>query len=108
MKNVGSSKGGPARVLRLILWIQLGLGAVLFSSDIARVLPQIAWPSTAPQLTEPLHPGDQTRRFDPTRLPTRDSLPETRPLPFTGDMPSRLLIESIDWNGRPTLTLTFA
>jgi len=42
---------GPGRLLRWVLWIQLGFAGVLFSSDLARVLPQIALPSTAPGLT---------------------------------------------------------
>lgn len=97
---------GPSKLLRWVLWIQLGFAAVLFSSDLARVLPQIAWPSTAPRLTEPLRPGDQTRRFDPAQLPVREASPNTSPLPNTADMPSRLLFESVIWDGRETLTMT--
>lgn len=99
---------GPFRLLRWVLWLQLGFALVLFSSDIARVLPQVAWPSSAPQLTEPLRPGDQTRRFDPARLPQREATPNQRPLPYTGDMPMRLQFESVMWEGRPTLSLTGA
>lgn len=97
---------GPGRLLRWVLWIQLGFAGVLFSSDLARVLPQIALPSTAPGLTEPLRPGDQTRRFAPADLPAREAAPNTRPLPSTADMPSRLLFEAVTWDGRETLTIT--
>jgi hypothetical protein len=80
--------------------------AILLGSDIARILPQIAFPSTAPQLTQPVGPGDQTRRFDPARLPQREADPNSRPLPSTGDMPSRLLFEATTWNDAPALTMT--
>lgn len=97
-----------ARMIKWVLWIQLGFAAVLFSGDLARVLPQIAWPSTAPGLNTPFAPGDQTRRFDPAQLPTREASPNSRPLPNTGDMPSRLLFEVTTWEDLPALTITGA
>ncbi len=106
MTEAATPTRGPFRLLKWVLWVQLGFAVVLFSSDIARVLPQMAFPSTAPNITEPLRPGDQTRRFDPARLPQREAQPSTRPLPSTTDMPSRLLFESVMWDGRPTLTMT--
>ena len=99
---------GPGTLLKLVLWVQLGFAVVLFSSDLARVLPQLANPSNAPELMEPLRPGDQTRRFDPAQLPTREASPNSRPLPNTGDMPSRLLFEAVTWEGRDVVTMTGA
>ncbi len=97
---------GTAQILLWVLGLQLMFAVILLGSDILRILPQIAFPSTAPQLTQPVGPGDQTRRFDPDRLPQRDAAPDSRPLPSTGDMPSRLLFEAATWNGAPALTMT--
>jgi hypothetical protein len=97
---------GTGTLLKLVLWVQLGFAVLLFGSDMLRVLPQIVTPSNAPQLTEPLRPGDQTRRFDPAQVPTREASPNSRPLPNTGDMPSRLLFETVQWDGREALTIT--
>lgn len=95
------------RILRWVLWLQVGFALILFSSDFARILPQLAWPSRAPQLTDPVAPGDQTRRFRPDRIAPRPDGPGTdRPVPASTEMPSRLLFEAADWNGAPSLTLT--
>ena len=95
------------RILRWVLWLQVGFALILFSSDLARILPQLAWPSRAPQLTDPVAPGDQTRRFRPDRIAPRPAGPGTnRPVPASTEMPSRLLFEAADWNGAPSLTLT--
>ncbi|MEJ6398610.1 hypothetical protein [Yoonia sp. 208BN28-4] len=97
-----------ARMLKAVLLVQFGFAAVLFGGDMARVLPQLASPSNAPALTEPLRPGDQTRRYDPARVPTREASPNSRPLPATGDMPSRLLFEATNWDGQRALVVTGA
>ena len=97
---------GPGTLLKMVLWVQLGFAVMLFGSDLARVLPQLALPSDAPGITEPLRPGDQTRRFNPAQLPTREASPNSRPLPNTGDMPSRLLFETATWEGRDVMTMT--
>jgi hypothetical protein len=76
--------------IRGILWLQVALALLLIGGDAARVLPRIAWPTTAPPASEPVRPGDQTRRYAPRELPER------RPgLPFTvpDSMPSRLGFE---------------
>ncbi len=94
---------------RAMLWIvalQIGFALFLFSGDIARVLPRLIAPSKAPSLSEPVAPGDQTRRYAPRDLPVRPSQPGSRPLPASGDMPSRLLFEDADWQGAPALMLT--
>ena len=106
MNEAVTSSRGPGTLLKLVLWVQLAFAVFLFGSDLARVIPQFAMPSDAPQLTEPLRPGDQTRRFDPARLPSRDVSPNSRPLPNTGDMPSRLLFEAVKWEDRDAITMT--
>ena len=94
-------------ILRWVLWLQVGFALVLFSSDLARILPQLAWPSRAPQLTDPVAPGDQTRRYRPAEVAPRPASPGTRrPVPASTEMPSRLLLEAADWDGAPSLTLT--
>ena len=75
----------PARGIKLILIAQLAIAGVLFGSDILRVLPSIGFSPTAPRLTQPVLPGDQTRRYDLKEVPGNPGAPET------GDMPSRLL-----------------
>ena len=108
MTDTARPTRSPGTLLKLVLWVQLGFAVVLFGSDLLRVLPQLAFPSNAPNLTEPLRPGDQTRRFNPAQLPTRQAAPNSRPLPNTGDMPSRLLFEQATWEGRQVITMTGA
>ncbi|MCU0911145.1 MAG: hypothetical protein MUE98_07320 [Rhodobacteraceae bacterium] len=87
--------GGPRTARRLttrgavhgILWVQVVLALLLVSGDALRVLPGLLSPSAAPPVSDPVSPGDQTRRFRP------GDLPERRPgLPFAvpDAMPSRL------------------
>ncbi|SEW17328.1 Clp protease [Cognatiyoonia koreensis] len=94
------------RILRWVFGLQLVFAAVLLSGDLIRVLPQIAFPSSAPELTQPLGPGDQTRRYDPSDITPRQARPGSRPIPVTEDMPSRLLFEYVSWNNEPTVTIT--
>ncbi|EAR51597.1 hypothetical protein OG2516_01721 [Oceanicola granulosus HTCC2516] len=107
--QAAAAKDEPKRetrsTIRMILWIQLGLAGVLLGSDLVRILPELAFPSDAPALTEPLRPGDQTRRYRPAELAPREAPPGSRPMPASEDMPSRLLFESTRWEGRPTLTV---
>ncbi len=95
-----------ARMLKAVLFVQFGFAAVLFGGDLIRVLPQLFNPSNAPALTDPFRPGDQTRRYDPARVPTREASPGSRPLPSNGDMPSRLLFEETTWQDQRALLLT--
>lgn len=98
-----------SEVRRWLLWIlgvQVFFALFLFGSDLARVLPQVAWPSRAPDLSDPARPGDQTRRFRPGEIAPREARPGTRPMPATVDMPTRLSFEIADWDGAPALTLT--
>ncbi len=99
---------GIRSTIRWILWLQVGLAAILFSADLARVLPQIAWGSDAPALTTPAAPGDQTRRYRPAEIAPREAPPGSRPLPVPADMPSRLLFEPTTWQDAPALVLTGA
>ncbi len=87
-----------ARGIRLILAVQIAIAAILFAGDIARVLPQAALRPDAPGLTQPVLPGDQTRRYDRRHVPAGPAAPGT------ADMPSRLLFELEG----DTLTLTGA
>ena len=75
-----------ARGIKMILIAQLAIAGVLFSADILRVLPSLGLSTTtAPRLTQPVLPGDQTRRYDLREVPSNPQTPDT------GDMPSRLL-----------------
>ena len=96
----------PGQTLRWVLALQIGFAVVLLGTDLARTLPRLAFPSDAPDLTAPLGPGDQTRRYDPADLPPRPARPGSRPIPSSEDMPSRLLFEAVEWEGAPVLTLT--
>lgn len=94
------------KVLRWVLAAQIAFAAILLGSDLSRILPTLFSPSDAPALTNPIGPGDQTRRYAPARLPMRAPQPGTRPIPSTTDMPSRLEMNVTNWNGNPVLTLT--
>ncbi len=78
-----------AGAIKAILGIQIGIAAILFGRDIATVLPRLSLSAPAPQLTKPVAPGDQRRRYDPRRVPAAPG----QPLPDSADMPARLLFE---------------
>lgn len=86
--------------LRLILWLQLVIAGVLVALDIGPALPQLLAPTRAPELTQPVAPGDQVRRFDDR--PSRDALPFDIP----SDMPSRLTFETRDIDGVRAMLVT--
>ncbi len=94
------------RTLRWIFAAQIAFAAVLIGADLTRVLPSLLSPSDAPNLTQPIGPGDQTRRYAPADLGPRTATPGTRPIPSTTDMPSRLDFAAAEWNGEPVITLT--
>lgn len=78
-----------ARTLSAVLVFQLGIGAFLVISDITTggiSLPGLNNPD-APRLSEPVRPGDQTRRFNPGR-----DRPAVRPARDPGDLPERLTL----------------
>lgn len=95
----------PARWLRWILGAQVALGFGVFALDGARVLTLPGTGSDAPDLTQPVSPGDQTRRFSPRRLPPGIG-PMDPPARRGGDMPGRLRIEAATIDDRPALVLT--
>nr|WP_309503481.1 hypothetical protein [uncultured Roseovarius sp.] len=80
------------RVLLAVLGLQLGMAVFLAGWDVINALPQMAWPSHQPQLTTPVTPGDQQRRYTPRDMPLPDTRPGTpeRPYRNTADMPQRL------------------
>lgn len=85
-------KWDTRRVLYAVLALQLGMAAFLAGGDVWATLPHLSRPSPQPQLTTPIAPGDQTRRYAPRDTPleqTRPGAPE-RPYQSTGDMPRRL------------------
>ena len=106
MTETAAPRWPAGRMLRWIFGLQLVFAAVLLGSDLMHVIPQMAFPSTAPAITQPLGPGDQTRRYDPGRIDPRPARPGTRPIPTTTDMPSRLDFVDTVWQGAPTITLT--
>ena len=106
MTDSATPRWQPGRVLRLIFGLQIIFAAVLLGSDLMRVIPQMVFPSTAPAITQPLGPGDQTRRYDPGQIDPRPARPGSRPIPSTTDMPSRLDFVDTVWQGEPTITLT--
>lgn len=76
----------PKRALVGILVFQLGLAGLLFIGDLQgggfSLLPSGA--PNAPGMDQPIRPGDQTRRFEPTRAP--------QGFPDTGNLPNRLVL----------------
>ncbi|WGW03430.1 COG3904 family protein [Tropicibacter oceani] len=77
-----------ARTLSAVLIFQLGIGAFLVLSDMqagAFSLPRLS--PDAPRLSEPIRPGDQTRRFAPDR-----DRPAVRPARDPGQLPDRLTL----------------
>ncbi|QFT59277.1 hypothetical protein FIU94_10610 [Sulfitobacter sp. THAF37] len=79
-----------ARVLTGILIFQLGLGVLLFWGDLRDGLRLPGFGPRAPSLTEPIRPGDQTRRYRPDRAPAPG-----RPMPDT-PLPDRLVLTAIE------------
>ncbi|QIE44659.1 hypothetical protein G5B38_03455 [Pseudohalocynthiibacter aestuariivivens] len=94
-ENPAPSRGWDTRrVLMAVLGLQLGMALFLAGRDIIGAVPQLVWPSPQPQLTTPVAPGDQTRRYAPRDTPLRE-MPD-RPWRNTGDMPQRLSFERVD------------
>ncbi len=78
-----------ARILTGVLLFQLGLAVMLFWGDIRDGLRLPGFSPRAPSLTEPIRPGDQTRRFREDRAPAPG-----RPMPTTA-LPDRLMLTPI-------------
>lgn len=77
--------------LKAIFGLQLGIASVLLAQDFAAVAPQIRWPTSAPAVSDPVAPGDQTRRFDPDEM-RRPPMPGI-PMEGAANMPKRLFFE---------------
>ena len=88
--------------LKAIFGLQLGIASVLLAQDFSLVAPEIRWPTAAPAVTEPVAPGDQTRRFDPDDL-RRPASPGI-PMPNSADMPKRLYFEDRTQGGGTRIT----
>ncbi|MFG6592256.1 hypothetical protein [Sulfitobacter sp. 1A12157] len=84
------------RVLIGVLIFQLGLAVLLFWGDLGAGLRLPGFGPRAPELTEPVRPGDQTRRFRPERAPTPG-----QPMPETA-LPDRLVLTPVS-GGRAAL-----
>ena len=78
-----------AGAIKGVLAIQIAIAVILLARDISTVIPRLSLAPAAPQLTQPVAPGDQRRRYDPKHVPSPG--PQG---PETGDMPSRLLFEA--------------
>ncbi|SIN82365.1 hypothetical protein [Vannielia litorea] len=77
--------------LKAIFGLQMGIAAVLLVQDFSSVAPQIRWPTAAPAVSDPVAPGDQTRRFDPDEM-RRPPMPGI-PMEGASDLPKRLYFE---------------
>lgn len=86
------------RTLRWLLGAQLVLAAGLVLVDLAPKIPQLLAPSDQPELNAPTTPGDQTRRYRP-RNPANPG-PSVDP-----DMPRRLVLETVEIEGRSAAVL---
>lgn len=82
-------RSGIGRALTGVLVFQLALAALLFLGDLQNGFRLPSFGPSAPQLTEPVRPGDQTRRFRPDRAP-----PGGQPL-RTDPFPKRLMLTPV-------------
>ncbi len=54
------------RTMRWLLGGQIGLAVVLILIELGPILPSLFSGTNAPAMTQPVQPGDQRRRYDPT------------------------------------------
>ena len=57
----------PLRALRWLMGVQVGIAGILVVGDLGPTLPDLLRRSDAPRLDAPVAPGDQTRRYSPSR-----------------------------------------
>ncbi|WP_298857663.1 hypothetical protein [uncultured Sulfitobacter sp.] len=76
--STAAKRNPVARVLVGVLGFQLLLGGLLFIGDLQNGFRLPSMGPKAPSLSEPVRPGDQTRRFSPNRVVpgSREPLPE--------------------------------
>ncbi|NNK16093.1 MAG: hypothetical protein HKP51_04215 [Sulfitobacter sp.] len=84
------SRNPIRRVLISVLFFQLGLAGLLFWGDLQDGLRLPGFGPSAPALTEPIRPGDQTRRYRPDRAPAPG-----QPMP-TSPLSDRLVLTTIE------------
>lgn len=62
------AKAYPAerRTMRWLFCGQIGMAVLLVLIDLAPSLPTLFSGTNAPEMTQPVHPGDQRRRYDPS------------------------------------------
>lgn len=82
-----------ARVLTGILLFQIALALMLLWGDVQNGFRLPSFTPQAPALTEPVRPGDQTRRYRPDRAPSPG-----KPMPST-PLPNRLVLTALDEGG---------
>ena len=76
------------RVLKGVLALQIGIGAFLAVADLSSGGIRLhRFGPGAPELTEPVRPGDQRRTYDPSRVS-----PDLNPVRNPGEMPERLTL----------------
>ena len=93
-----TAKSNPiGRALMWVLAFQLGLAGLLFWGDLRDGLRLPGFGPRAPELTDPVRPGDQTRRFRPDRAP-----PGGRPMP-SSPLPDRLTLTVVEGGQRALL-----
>lgn len=78
------------RILTGVLIFQLGLAVLLFWGDLSDGLTLPGFGPRAPSLTEPIRPGDQTRRYRQDRAPAPG-----QPMPST-PLPDRLTLTVVE------------
>ncbi len=101
MAEAAPSRAG--KVLRAALVLQVGLAGLIVLVDLQHAGDGLFRSRPAPPMTEPVAPGDQTRRFSPRTLP--DSRPETRDMPRMPAMPARLRFTDTARDDVPTLRI---
>lgn len=79
-----------SEAIKAIFVAQLAMAAWLVGHDMLAALPRLFLADSAEELTVPIRPGDQTRRFDPLRLPPLPAAPGTRVFPELDAIPPRL------------------
>jgi len=98
----------PRGAILGVLWLQVGIALFLFGGDLLREAPSLlTGDPRAPDLTAPVHPGDQTRRYRPGTAPDWPATP-ARPYPAPEDMPERLAFALREIGGAEALTITGA
>lgn len=93
--------------LKLILLLQVATAGLLLLTDVGTRW-SFEGASVGPEITEPISPGDQVRRYDPKRLRPEFSDPERRPdIDLPPDLPPRLKFTMRDDPGIGSILLMY-